>query len=123
MLAEKHSNDYFIAKAFILLADIYLAQDNIFQARGVLEGVIENYEGEELVNIARKKWEFIIEEDQSNNEINSKQQSFIEISEDDVEYVINQVDENYIVPISERINSSVDSLKLINENVLEDEFK
>jgi TolA-binding protein len=49
------SYDYWLAKTFILLADNYLVQDNVFQAKHTLESIIENYEGEELRAQARKK--------------------------------------------------------------------
>jgi TolA-binding protein len=49
------SYDYWLAKIFILLADNYLIQDNIFQARHTLESVIENYDGDDLRSIARAK--------------------------------------------------------------------
>ena len=55
-LPEKYpASDYWIAKAFILLADIYVVRDNVFQAEQTLESVIENYPGEDLKEIARKK--------------------------------------------------------------------
>lgn len=49
------SSDYWIAQAFILLADIYVARDNVFQAEQTLESVIANYPGEDLKEVARKK--------------------------------------------------------------------
>jgi hypothetical protein len=47
--------DYWIASAFILLADIYVARDNIFQAEQTLLSVIDNYPGEDLKTVARDK--------------------------------------------------------------------
>jgi len=49
------SSDYWIAKAFILLADIYVGRDNIFQAEQTLNSVIENYKGDDLRTIAQGK--------------------------------------------------------------------
>jgi len=55
-LPEKYSSsDYWIAKAFILLADIYVGRDNIFQAEQTLNSVIENYKGDDLRSIAQGK--------------------------------------------------------------------
>lgn len=51
--------DFWLARIFILLADNYLVQDNIFQARHTLQSIIENYEGEDLVRQARQKLEEI----------------------------------------------------------------
>lgn len=53
--------DYWIAKAFILLADVYVKNENIFQAKHTLQSIIDNYEGEDLVIEARTKLRDIIE--------------------------------------------------------------
>lgn len=47
--------DYWVAKGFILLSDIFLKNGNEFQARQTLESVIENYKGPELGEIAKEK--------------------------------------------------------------------
>lgn len=49
------ASDFWIAKGFILLADIYVVRDNIFQAEQTLESVIANYPGEDLKEVARLK--------------------------------------------------------------------
>lgn len=55
-LPEKFpSSDYWTAKAFILLADIYIARDNAFQAEQTLQSVIDNYPGNDLKELAREK--------------------------------------------------------------------
>lgn len=55
-LAEKHKrHDYWVAKGFILLADIYVKNNNIFQAKATLQSIIDNYPGEELRQEARRK--------------------------------------------------------------------
>lgn len=53
--------DYWVAKGFILLADIYVKQDNLFQAKHTLQSIIDNYDGEDLVMIAKNKMASIIE--------------------------------------------------------------
>ncbi len=57
MPAQYPGYDYWIAKSFILLADIYVARDNIFQAEQTLQSVIENYPGDDLKEVARGKLE------------------------------------------------------------------
>lgn len=52
---EFSSYDYWLAKSFILLADVYLKLDNAFQAKQTLQSVIDNYEGKELVDLAKDK--------------------------------------------------------------------
>ena len=44
-----------ISKGFMLLADSYVAQKNIFQAIATLEGLIENEDQPELLEEAKKK--------------------------------------------------------------------
>jgi len=55
-LAENFAaQDYWVAKGFILLADIFIKNGNEFQARETLKSVIENYQGPELGEIAQQK--------------------------------------------------------------------
>lgn len=49
------SYDYWVAKAFILLSDVYLKNNNVFQAQQTLQSIIDNYEGEDLRNEAIQK--------------------------------------------------------------------
>ena len=49
------SYDYWVAKGFLLLSDIYVKKGNTFQAKQTLQSIIDNYEGKDLVAIAREK--------------------------------------------------------------------
>ncbi len=51
--------DYWLARTFLLLSDVYIESGNTFQARHTLESIIENYEGEEIVTEALGRIEFI----------------------------------------------------------------
>jgi len=52
------SYDYWVVKAFILIAQDYNAMDNSFQAKATLESIIENYKGDQsLVNEAKANLE------------------------------------------------------------------
>ena len=99
-LSEDYNNDHFIAKAFILLADIYVRQNNDFQAKATLESVIENHDGEELVNLARKSWEKIVEREVSNDNSKENIEIYIQIEEevdynDFEEFLFEEQDEAY----------------------------
>ena len=50
------SYEYWVVKGFILLADIYVAEDDYFQARATLQGIQEAYDGDQalLDEIGRK---------------------------------------------------------------------
>ena len=47
--------DYWVAKSFIALADVYVAKENYFQAKETLRSVIDNYKGDDLKQEARAK--------------------------------------------------------------------
>jgi len=65
------SHDYWLAKSYILLGDIYLEKGNSFQAKHTYQSIIENYDGDDdLVQIATKKHNAIIEKE---NAINQEQ--------------------------------------------------
>ncbi|NQT77922.1 MAG: tetratricopeptide repeat protein [Bacteroidetes bacterium] len=49
------SHDYWVAKGFLLLSDVYLADGNEFQAKETLKSIIENYRGPDLGEIAAQK--------------------------------------------------------------------
>ena len=109
-LIDEYSNDYFIAKSFILLSDIYVIKNNNFQAKATLESVIENCEIDELVNVARFKWEIIVEkENEKKKDINNSSFSFIEITDEDIQYTI----ENYDIDFNDTIKIENDSLNTI----------
>jgi tetratricopeptide (TPR) repeat protein len=59
IVAEPHS-DYWLAKTFILWADIFYARENNMQAKQTLQSIIENYDGAELVQLAQKKYDAIV---------------------------------------------------------------
>lgn len=55
-LSENYASyDYWVAKGFLLLADVYVKKGNTFQAKQTLQSIIDNYEGKDLVEIAREK--------------------------------------------------------------------
>ncbi len=59
------SYDEWIARTFILLADIYEQQGNIFQAKQTLMSIIENHDGVELVQKAQAKLDDLIAEEEA----------------------------------------------------------
>ena len=49
------SSDYWVAKGFILLSDVYMKKGNTFQAKQTLQSIIDNYNGDDLKTIAKTK--------------------------------------------------------------------
>jgi len=49
------AEEYWKAKGFILLADVYNAGGNVFQAKQTLQSIIDNYDGADLKEIATQK--------------------------------------------------------------------
>ncbi|MFK7799559.1 MAG: tetratricopeptide repeat protein [Aureispira sp.] len=47
---------YWLVKSFILLADVYAEQDNLFQAKATLQSIVDNYNGDQaLIDEAKRK--------------------------------------------------------------------
>jgi len=57
--------EYWKAKGFIMLADIYAVNGNTFQAKQTLQSIIDNYPGNDLKEIAGQKLETIIKKEQA----------------------------------------------------------
>ena len=57
------TSDHYLAKSFILWADIYYARGNNLQAKQTLLSIIENYDGADLVKLAQEKLDAIIAEE------------------------------------------------------------
>jgi len=65
---QNPSYDYWIAKGFILLGDIYVAQRDTFQAKETYKSIIENFEQQpsypdDLKEIARNKLSALVSEE------------------------------------------------------------
>lgn len=56
-----------LARSFILLSDVFVAKNNLLEAKGVLQAVIDNHDGEELRNLAQQKLNAITEMENSKN--------------------------------------------------------
>jgi len=61
LINDYGSYDYWVAKGFILLADVYVKYGNTFQAKHTLQSIIDNQSNAELINLAKKKKEAILE--------------------------------------------------------------
>ena len=55
ILASNYSSEYWYARTFILYGDLYKEKGNYFQARHTYQSIVDNYEGAELVQMARAR--------------------------------------------------------------------
>ncbi|MCD4745056.1 MAG: tetratricopeptide repeat protein [Bacteroidales bacterium] len=93
LINQYSSHDFWVAKGFILLSDIYEKTENIFQAKQTLQSIIDNYEGAVLVQIAKEKLNNILEAEKA--EIIEKEK-LIEndtIQEEDFEIQIEDIEQ------------------------------
>ena len=58
------SSDYWLAYSFILWADIYYVRGNSMQAKQTLQSILDNYDGEDLLSVARQKYDAIVAAEQ-----------------------------------------------------------
>lgn len=63
-ISQSLVNDYYLAKTYLLWADIYYQKGNVLQAKQTLQSIIDNYEGEDLKTLARQKLEMIEQKEQ-----------------------------------------------------------
>ena len=61
------ASDYWLAKSFILWADIFYARGNKLQAQQTLQSIIDNYDGEDLVSQALERRNRILTEQANAN--------------------------------------------------------
>ena len=62
--AQNTSQEYWLAKSFILLADIYLEKEDMFQAKHTLKSIMDNYDpkaDDEIITTAKEKYDAILE--------------------------------------------------------------
>lgn len=59
--ADFSAYDFWVVKGFILLSDVYVKEEDYFQAKATLKSILDNYENEEdgLLDICREKIETI----------------------------------------------------------------
>lgn len=79
-IAAEPRSDYWLAKSFILWADIFSARSNNMQAKQTLQSIIDNYDGEELRQVAQSKYDAIVASETA-SQPQEEQQIVIEIDD------------------------------------------
>lgn len=67
LLSVGSSYEYWLAKSYILLGDIYVEKGNIFQAKHTYKSIVDNYDGADLKKIAEDKYNAIVEIENAQN--------------------------------------------------------
>ncbi len=98
MVDQVPSYPHWIAKGFILLADNFIAKDDIYNARITFQSVIDNSDDEMLIEIAQDKLSMLdkAEQEQRENQLERKRSDTIEIDLGAEQTVIEDNDENKI---------------------------
>ncbi len=108
-----------------------MIQENEFPTKTTLESINEKQGGEALVNLARKKWELIVEREVLINKIKEEPQSYIEISEQEINYDLEEIvieeaelDVNYEVVAPDTLNTiKSDKIEINHEYIDADEIE
>lgn len=85
-ISNAPANDYYLAKFYILWADIYASRKNYLQAEQTLQSIIDNYEGEDLKELARQKKELIKQEEKREAEIEKaiREMKYEDVDEEEI---------------------------------------
>lgn len=75
LASEYPAFEYWKARGFILLADIYAKQGNIFQAKQTLQSIIQHYPGEDLKEIAAQKLATIAREEEKQQQPETEEEN------------------------------------------------
>jgi hypothetical protein len=71
-MSENYSKyEFWVAKGFILLSDIYVVQKDYFQAKATLQSIIDEYSKDDLKIIALEKLKKL-EEDEAKGKLEQK---------------------------------------------------
>lgn len=62
-IQDESVDDYYLAKTYLLWADIYYQTGNMLQAKQTLQSIVDNYEGEDLKSLARQKLDMIAQKE------------------------------------------------------------
>ncbi len=68
ILSAPPSSEFWLAKTHILWADIYVKKEKFVHAKQVLQSIIDNYDGPDLVKVAYEKRNAIIDMEKKNKE-------------------------------------------------------
>jgi TolA-binding protein len=83
-MSKNPTDEYFLAKAFILWSDIFVKKGNTFQAKQTLQSIIDNYDGKDIVEEAQSKLNALNDLENKKKQENNKQLENQENSVDEI---------------------------------------
>lgn len=76
LLKQKPGYDYWIAKSYLLIADIFESDSDYFQAKSTLQSIIDNYKGaDEIVGVARDKLAKVVEKESAQSRVKAENEN------------------------------------------------
>ncbi len=70
VINQKPQYNYWIGKSYLLLSDIYSAEDDLFNAKAALQGIIDNYKSnDDIVPTAQEKMKVLTEKENSTSKL------------------------------------------------------
>ncbi len=79
LLNSEIDNQKWLAKALILLSDIYVKKNDLFLAKQTLSSIIENHQGEQELNTAKQKLDEIIKLEEAQKPQEQPDSNYIDI--------------------------------------------
>ncbi|MDE5704368.1 MAG: tetratricopeptide repeat protein [Bacteroidales bacterium] len=83
-ISNAPAEDYYLAKVYMLWADIYEYRGNNLQAKQTLQSIIDHYEGADLVEIARQKYAAIEAVEQAERELEERERAERYVEEEEI---------------------------------------
>ena len=81
ILSANYSSEYWYASTFILYGDWYLAKGNVFQAKHTYQSIVDNYEGDDLREIAQQKIDKIVAAEEEEKKAQQQEEETENINE------------------------------------------
>src|SRR4030095_3621625 len=80
VIKQKSASNYWIAKSYLLIADIFEAQQDYFQAKSTLQSIIDNYKGaDEIVATAKEKIKAVIEKEANQSKLQQENNDSLQL--------------------------------------------
>ncbi|MFN9882871.1 MAG: tetratricopeptide repeat protein, partial [Bacteroidota bacterium] len=70
VVEQTPSSDYWLAKSYLLLTDLFIEQGDLFNAKATLNSIIDNYKhNDDIVPAAKEKLNTVLEQENQNSKM------------------------------------------------------